>query len=737
MTDLSRVRNYVMSEPREKLRVLKSSIASAKPERIWRGKRSVQKVLRLAAAALALVSLTTAGARSQEDPPAGPNAMQSPNGTLKGGVTYTDQSSDTCEQQNANNPYAGMNPLVCYGVMFPADSRGECSLQGMTVLKKEGNECYFCSPITSPPSIIIPMDQVGAAESQGWGCGLDQADACMVICHGGKTYSPIPGSVVKGGGPGLPPTPAPTQGGPPPGYAPMPGPAGGIGYTPGANPCAPFGPGGYDYCNNGPSARLPAGCVCSKSTPAPPATKPTTTNKQPSNPIVDTGQYIQGFVDGIGACVQGIGNLFAGAGYFMTGNFVKAQELLGLSPGQSIILKTLYAEMTTPQINVISNNSPYQVGLTGGRRLCAYGAVPGLTKAAGTALKGGIPKGGGGTPTPKGGSTGGGTGGSGPGEPTPSGPGEPGAGGQGNPGGGGGGGPPGNGSTGGNTNGSVTQPGQGGGPSSGSSTGTQPGVPTGEPTPQIPPGEGLSAANPVQGGPLQASIDSAPTNLANKWVQLGSGPAKFGGFVGKGSFADVFKYETGKVIKVSRDTPDILGYGPESIKGQMTGAQRLGAVKVETPETSNYQPGGNGTPASMVADDVAAKYPGSFQLTGALFRKMPPAVQQQVLSAINQANGKIAGGGYGWADTNPSNITLLKVGSAFKVIIHDPDMIMTQSEIEAALQQGSVPGGVILAGLKRAGQSLPTGSYSIQTLSNILNTARTNWLYGANKPPVQ
>jgi hypothetical protein len=51
-------------------------------------------------------------------------------------------------------------------------------------------------------------------------------------------------------------------GGPPANYAPMPGPAGGIGYQPGPNPCLPKGPGGYDYCANGPGARLPAGCYC-------------------------------------------------------------------------------------------------------------------------------------------------------------------------------------------------------------------------------------------------------------------------------------------------------------------------------------------------------------------------------------------------------------------------------------------------------------------------------------------
>lgn len=216
--------------------------------------------MRPAIATLAAFFIVAAGVRAQQSQQ--PTQSQT---TLKGGVTYTDQSSQTCEEQNQNNPYAGMNPLVCYGVNAPTDTAGKCSLAGMTVLKQEGNTCYYCSPINPPiVGIIVPMDQTGVAEQQGWGCGLDQADACMAICRGGKTFSPLPGTVVAGGGPGLPPTPAPLQGGPPPGYAPMPGPAGGIGYTPGPNPCVTNG---YDYCQNGPGARLPAGCSCSH-TPA-------------------------------------------------------------------------------------------------------------------------------------------------------------------------------------------------------------------------------------------------------------------------------------------------------------------------------------------------------------------------------------------------------------------------------------------------------------------------------------
>jgi hypothetical protein len=210
-----------------------------------------QRLVRVWAAAGALALIAFVAAHAQEQP----TTTQSTTPTLKTGITYEDQSSESCEKQNENNPYTGMDPMTCYGVMAPTDSRGECSLSGMQVWKHVGNTCYYCSPISSPPNtIIVPMDQVGAADNQGFRCGVDQADACMAICNGGDTYSPPPGTVVQGGGPGLPPTPAPPEGGPPP-------------VAGATNPCLPFGPGGYDYCAN-PAGTQPAGCECSQQKPA-------------------------------------------------------------------------------------------------------------------------------------------------------------------------------------------------------------------------------------------------------------------------------------------------------------------------------------------------------------------------------------------------------------------------------------------------------------------------------------
>ena len=378
MMELSRIRSREVFLAQEEPRARSASAVNDKADASPCNWCATSRAAGWAAGALALVAMVSSGARAQ----------QSSSGTLNTGVTYTDQSSDTCEQQNANNPYAGMNPLVCYGEEAPTDSAGQCTLGGWQVLKKVDNTCYYCSPITSPPSIIIPIDQVGVAESQGWGCGLDQADACMVICKGGHTYSPLQGSVVKGGGPGLPPTPVPVQGGPPPGYTPMPGPAGGIGYEGGANPCLPKGPGGYDYCQNGPGARLPAGCVCpgvtlqasisSQNKPCQPAPS----DAPAAAPYV---RYSLGFEKGVGGCAISqtvAGNVAAGA----FGNaYSVVPSMLNISATPQTIQSVMHPA------GAPTNADPYLEGQADGGRLCGWllknesgtiGACPGAEQPA-------------------------------------------------------------------------------------------------------------------------------------------------------------------------------------------------------------------------------------------------------------------------------------------------------------------------------------------------------------------
>jgi hypothetical protein len=117
----------------------------------------------------------------------------------QGGSTYTDAFSSSCEASNANNPYAGMDPLKCYGVMAPTDSAGKCSLGGMQVLKQEGSTCYYCQPINPPTQgFIIPFDDLAAVDNQGFLCGVDQADPqCAAICTGTGIFKPPPGTTLK------------------------------------------------------------------------------------------------------------------------------------------------------------------------------------------------------------------------------------------------------------------------------------------------------------------------------------------------------------------------------------------------------------------------------------------------------------------------------------------------------------------------------------------------------------
>ena len=129
----------------------------------------------------------------------------------QGAPDYEDQFSGNCHTANPPNIFAqlGMNPMACRGEVAPADSRRQCSLQGMTLLKQVGNTCYYCSPLRPPiKGIIVAYDQVGNASRQGFRCGVNQIDPnCSAICSkssGSTQYTPPSG----GGG-----APAPVSGG--------------------------------------------------------------------------------------------------------------------------------------------------------------------------------------------------------------------------------------------------------------------------------------------------------------------------------------------------------------------------------------------------------------------------------------------------------------------------------------------------------------------------------------------
>ena len=157
----------------------------------------------------------------------------------------------------------------------------------------------------APNWIVVPNDGSGAATAayqQGFQCAGNPGDNCYLTCYGRGSFKPPPGTTLKAttgtGGtqpklqgnvsnasdpcypagpknyyvcnyPNLPrpagctcsKTPAPQAATPPKPPA-----------RAASNACLPYGPGGYDYCQNPIGTRLPAGCTCSRTLAPQPAT---------------------------------------------------------------------------------------------------------------------------------------------------------------------------------------------------------------------------------------------------------------------------------------------------------------------------------------------------------------------------------------------------------------------------------------------------------------------------------
>ena len=179
-----------------------------------------------------------------------------------------------------------------------------------------------------------------------------------------------------------------------------------------------------------------------------------------------------------------------------------------------------------------------------------------------------------------------------------------------------------------------------------------------------------------------------------------------------------------------------MGYGPESINGQATGAGRVSGAGVETPNVSNYEPGGTTQPSTLVADNVAQKYPAAFQLSNAKYHTLNAAEQSQVLNSVDNAANQIAKRGYALLDVNPGNFSLQLLGNAMKAIIHDPDMVMTVDEIRN-LAPNSVPRGVLNYALDVAGvsQDFLNQPFTAQSVTNVLNIARERLITGITNLP--
>ena len=157
--------------------------------------------------------------------------------TLRGGVSTSAPS--------ISGIYAGQDPLKGKPETMPPNSRGVCAppAAGWILLYQSETTCYYFAPFKVPlqGQVISPQE---AGQYKWDRCSAHPWDSTLIICYG-----PPRSRQNVGGGPGLPNF-----------RSPLPGPAGGVGYVAGTDPCRPTG--NYNYCDNGPGARLPPGCNC-------------------------------------------------------------------------------------------------------------------------------------------------------------------------------------------------------------------------------------------------------------------------------------------------------------------------------------------------------------------------------------------------------------------------------------------------------------------------------------------
>jgi uncharacterized protein len=99
-------------------------------------------------------------------------------------------------------------------------------------------------------------------------------------------------------------------------------------------------------------------------------------------PVINPNQpidYFRGFAVGMGDCFTGFVDLFAATGLMAKGDFVNAAKLLGVEPGKSLVLKSIWQELVATKL-VGKDVSYYDQGRAAGRRICTYALVPGALK---------------------------------------------------------------------------------------------------------------------------------------------------------------------------------------------------------------------------------------------------------------------------------------------------------------------------------------------------------------------
>jgi len=139
------------------------------------------------------------------------------------------------------------------------------------------------------------------------------------------------------------------------------------------------GAGNQSKANNPASGGSGAGSTGTQSKGTGPASKTpnNASNQNPSPPPLD---YLRGFADGLSDCFKGFMDLAAAVAMIAQGHSQDAATILGVKPGQDPILQMIAQEIFNTKV-VGSGVSAYQQGRVAGRRVCAYGLVPGVAKA--------------------------------------------------------------------------------------------------------------------------------------------------------------------------------------------------------------------------------------------------------------------------------------------------------------------------------------------------------------------
>jgi hypothetical protein len=295
-----------------------------------------------------------------------------------------------------NNPSSGYDAKTDHWPEADADWQqwdNSIGLEGNTLTQQQRNELVPCaahlgaaigdaersyriqrSQPNNPPAQADAKKLLGTARKEFEQC--DQADAMN-----GTNENPAPGANSPGSQTGN--TPGSDSNPPIQGGVSSPG----QGETPASPPPTPTPPS---------STSQGGGSASPKGTPGQSQTG-TGTQSRPSNIVTNTADYLHGLIDGMGDGFKGFGNLALGAAFFakgMTGlqtgqglggdDFVNAAKAWGLTPGDSIVLKGLAAELNKPVVG--SNVSAYDQGRTGGQRILNYAVAPAALEAAGPVL---------------------------------------------------------------------------------------------------------------------------------------------------------------------------------------------------------------------------------------------------------------------------------------------------------------------------------------------------------------